>query len=304
MPRSGADARDRLERAALELYGERGYDQTTAADIAARAGLTARTFFRHFADKREVLFNVESGLRDELAEAMAVVPDSEPPLAAVLQAFRSMAPGLEEGRRIAEARHRVIAQNPALRERELAKAAAMSVVVAEGLRARGVPDARASLLAEVGTAAVGHAIHAWTAEPSSDLDALLVEAFDVLGVGASATLPSAREGVRTVLARAYVDDLDAALPLYRELSGGAEPHRFGFRGVRLARVGLFLLVEGADEEIRSRIATVLVDDVDAVARVVASRGGELLDGPAPGPNGPRLVARHPDGNVVEYIQPG
>ena len=59
MPRSGAGARDRLERAALELYSERGYDQTTIADIAAEADVTQRTFFRHFTDKREVLFNLQ-----------------------------------------------------------------------------------------------------------------------------------------------------------------------------------------------------------------------------------------------------
>lgn len=181
MPRSGADARDRLERAALELYSERGYDQTTAADIAARAGLTARTFFRHFADKREVLFNIETGLQEEMAQALAAVPDDVPPLAAVLQAFRSMAPGLEEGRRLAEVRHRVIAQAPALRERELAKAAAMSVIVADALRARGVPDWRAALLAQVGTAVLGHVIHTWTADPSSDFDTLITQAFEELG---------------------------------------------------------------------------------------------------------------------------
>ncbi len=178
MPRSGAEARDRLERAALELYRERGYDQTTAADIAARAGLTARTFFRHFADKREVLFNTETGLREEMAQALAAVPEGERPLAAVLQAFRSMAPGLEESRPLAEARHRVIAQTPALQERELAKAAAMSVIVAEALRERGVPDWRATLLAHISVAALGHVIHTWTADPSSDFEALISRAFE------------------------------------------------------------------------------------------------------------------------------
>jgi len=104
-----------------------------------------------------------------------------------------------------------------------------------------------------------------------------------------------------VLARVYVDDLDSALPLYASLAGDAEPHRFDFRSVRLATVGSFLLVEGADEEIRSRSATVLVRDVDAVANAVTDAGGELIDGPAPGPNGARLIALHPDGNVLEYI---
>ena len=177
MPRSGAAARDRLERAALELYGERGYDRTTTAEIAARAGVTERTFFRHFSDKREVIFNVEVRQRETLARALAEVPDSVPAAAAVLQAFRSMAPGLEDNRSLAEARHRVIAATPALRERELAKASALAVVVTDALRARGLPGWRATLLAQVATVALGHAIHTWVADPSSDIDTLIVRAF-------------------------------------------------------------------------------------------------------------------------------
>jgi AcrR family transcriptional regulator len=177
MPRSGAEARDRLERAALELYSERGYDQTTIAEIATRAGVTQRTFFRHFGDKREVLFNVELRQQQALARALAGVPATVPPVAAVLQAFRSMAPDLENNRPLVEARHRVIAATAALRERELAKAAALSVVVADALRAHGLPDWRATLLAQVSTAALGHAIHTWVADASGDLDALIVQAF-------------------------------------------------------------------------------------------------------------------------------
>ena len=189
MPRSGAAARDRLERAALELYGERGYDRTTTAEIAARAGVTERTFFRHFPDKREVIFNVEVRQRETLARALAEVPDSVPAPAAVLQAFRSMAPGLENNRSLAEARHRVIAATPALRERELAKASALAVVVADALRARGLPGWRATLLAQVATAALGHAIHTWVADPSSDIDALIIQAFADLRDFSTVDLP-------------------------------------------------------------------------------------------------------------------
>jgi AcrR family transcriptional regulator len=177
MPRSGAEARNRLVQAALELYSERGYDQTTAADIATRAGVTARTFFRHFADKREVLFNAEVGLQQQMAHALAAVPADTPPLAAVLLAFRSMGPGLEENRQQARRRHRVIAETPALQERELAKAAAMSGVVARALRDRGASDWQATLLAQVSTAALGHVIHTWTADTSTDYDTLIVRAF-------------------------------------------------------------------------------------------------------------------------------
>lgn len=105
-----------------------------------------------------------------------------------------------------------------------------------------------------------------------------------------------------VLARVFVDDLDAALPLYRELAGGEEPRRFGFRGVELARVGHFLLLSGDTAAFRDRVATVLVRDVDVVAGAVTRTGGRLVDGPAAGPNGRRLIAAHPDGSVFEYIE--
>ena len=177
MPRSGAAARDRLERAALELYAERGYDETTSAEIAARAGVTERTFFRHFADKREVLFNVERAQQERLAHALADVPPTVEPLAAVLQAFRAMVPVLEESRPQVELRHRIIAASAALRERELTKEAALAGVVADALRARGLDDWRAALLAATATAALGHAIHTWTADPSHDLDTLIGRAF-------------------------------------------------------------------------------------------------------------------------------
>lgn len=177
VPRSGAAARNRLERAALELYAERGYDGATAAEIAARAGVTERTFFRHFVDKREVLFNVESGLQEALAKAFTDVPADVPPLAAVLRAFRSTGRMLQDDRPLAEARNRVIAATPALRERELAKAEALSAVVAHALRARGLDNRRASLLAKVGTAALGHAVQMWFADSTADIDQELVRTF-------------------------------------------------------------------------------------------------------------------------------
>ncbi|MDT0263889.1 TetR/AcrR family transcriptional regulator [Jatrophihabitans lederbergiae] len=177
MPRSGAQARDRLERAALELYTEHGYDQTTIADIAAKAGVTQRTFFRHFTDKREVLFNNEGRQQEALTQALDGVPRTLTPVAAMLQAFRSMSPSLENNRPLAEVRHQIIAVTPALRERELMKEAALSTIVADALRERGLAEWNATLLAHVGTTAWGHAIHTWAADPSSNVDALIVQAF-------------------------------------------------------------------------------------------------------------------------------
>ena len=98
MAGSRKDVRLRLQRAALELYAERGFDRTTAADIAALAGVTERTYFRHFPDKREVLFGGEAPLQAALAEAVLAAPAGLPPLPALLAAFLSVVPMFEEDR--------------------------------------------------------------------------------------------------------------------------------------------------------------------------------------------------------------
>jgi hypothetical protein len=105
-----------------------------------------------------------------------------------------------------------------------------------------------------------------------------------------------------VLARVFVDDLEAAAPIYRELAGGQEPVRFGFREVDLARVGPFLLLSGNNSAYRDRVATVLVRSLDPVLAALAAHGGQVVDDPLLGPNGRRLVARHADGSVFEYIE--
>jgi predicted enzyme related to lactoylglutathione lyase len=108
--------------------------------------------------------------------------------------------------------------------------------------------------------------------------------------------------VRGVLARVFVDDLDAAVPLYQALAGVSEVRRFEFRGVQVAWVGSFLLFSGDTDAYRDRVATLLVADMDQVVAAIEAAGGQLLEGPAPAPNGDRLIARHPDGSVFEYIQ--
>ena len=87
MPRSGADARHRLQLAALELFKKNGFETTTAAGIAAQAGVTERTFFRHFADKREVLFDGEDAFREALVEGVREAPAQLAPMAALLSSF-------------------------------------------------------------------------------------------------------------------------------------------------------------------------------------------------------------------------
>ncbi|MEU0040087.1 TetR family transcriptional regulator [Streptomyces sp. NPDC006333] len=188
MPRSGAEARRRLQQAALELYRERGFDQTTTAEIAARAGVNERTFFRHFPDKREVLFGGEADLSAALTQEVADAPDGLQPLGILLCAFRKAARILEDNRPFAEPRLAVIARTPALRERDLAKAAALTDALAEALRQRDVPARLASLAAHTGWATFHHAAQAWIDDPSQGLDAHLFAAFDDLHA-LSATVP-------------------------------------------------------------------------------------------------------------------
>lgn len=164
----------------MDLYRERGFDQTTAAEIAARAGVTERTFFRHFPDKREVLFAGEADLRAALMQAVAEAPDGLEPFEVLLCAFGKTARRLEDNRPYSEPRWQVIAATPALRERELAKHASLTNAVADALRQRGVADALAALAARTGWAAYQHAVQAWIDDPALSLTAQLDRAFDDL----------------------------------------------------------------------------------------------------------------------------
>jgi AcrR family transcriptional regulator len=172
--------RGRLQQAALELYRERGYDRTTTAEIAARAGVTERTFFRHFADKREILFEEDPRLRPALANGVAEAPDGLSPLEILLATFRSLETMFEENRPFTEPRLEVIAVTPALTERAEAKAAAMTAVLAAALQRRGVEEKLATLAARTGMAAFSHAASAWREDPSTSLGVHVERAFQVL----------------------------------------------------------------------------------------------------------------------------
>ncbi|HUA41461.1 MAG TPA: TetR family transcriptional regulator [Streptosporangiaceae bacterium] len=162
MGRWAPDARGRLERAALELYGEHGFDSTTVAEIAERAGLTERTFFRHFADKREVLFFGAAALQAFLVNEVDNAPASAGPLGVITSALDAAAAAFfEERRDFARQRQAIIAANAELQERELIKLAALSVALADALRRRGVSDPAASLAAEAGIAILRTAFGEW-----------------------------------------------------------------------------------------------------------------------------------------------
>jgi len=153
----------------MKLYAERGYEQTTVADIASAAGVTARTFFRHFADKREVLFAGSEILLQRMVEALDAAPASAGPMRAVAAALDAASEMLSHNRAYSRQRQALIEANAELRERELIKMAAIAAAVAAGLRRRGVPPGDASLAAEAGIAVFRVAWEQWMAG-EDDLD--------------------------------------------------------------------------------------------------------------------------------------
>jgi AcrR family transcriptional regulator len=165
------DSRGRLQEAALTLYAERGFDQTTAAQIAEAAGLTERTFFRHFTDKREVLFGGSHILGERIVAGVAAAPPDDSPLDAVARGLEAAAAMLGDGRRdLARKRHAVIAANPELREREFTKLADYSAAVSEVLRQRGVLEPQASLAAASGMTVLRLALERWATDPDDGPD--------------------------------------------------------------------------------------------------------------------------------------
>ena len=166
MGRWQPDARARLQAAALALYGERGYEETTVAEIAERAGLTKRTFFRYFADKREVLFWGSELLEQQMVAAIEAAPASASVLGMIGAALDAAAARFEEVREFARPRHRIIASSPELRERELIKAASLAAAMAGALRKRGFGDTAAALAAHMGLTIMHVAFEQWVEDPS------------------------------------------------------------------------------------------------------------------------------------------
>jgi AcrR family transcriptional regulator len=176
MGRWEPNAPGRLVQAAMDLYGERGFDQTTVAEIAERAGLTERTFFRHFADKREVLFWGAGLLQDVLVNAVDEAPASKPAIDAVGVALEAAAAALQERPDFARRRQAIIAANTELQERELIKMATLSAALADALGRRGVQEPAASLTAEVGIAVFKVAFERWIADTDAQSFAQVIRA--------------------------------------------------------------------------------------------------------------------------------
>ena len=161
MSRWQPGAEDRLKNAALELFTELGFAETTVPQIAARAGLTTRTFFRHFADKREVLFDGDE-IPEFARDVMAQAPLSLEPWAVIIGGLRTTAEARFEGRREVIRRWRtIIRTDDGLYERDLHKRARICTVIREGFLDRGLDATSAALIAETATTVLFVALERW-----------------------------------------------------------------------------------------------------------------------------------------------
>jgi len=181
MPRSGKEARARLEAAALELFLERGFDAVTTAEIAARAGVTERTYFRHFPDKREVLFDGERRLTEWVTEALASVPLDMPPWPAMRRTVDLIVPHLEANREAGDRLATIAAATPALQERAAAKEARLIALITDLLATRGASADEAALVARTTWGVLALAIRAWRTAPNTPLQSHVDRGFTLLG---------------------------------------------------------------------------------------------------------------------------
>ncbi|SEF37435.1 DNA-binding transcriptional regulator, AcrR family [Amycolatopsis pretoriensis] len=182
---------ERLQKVALELFATRGYEQTTAAEIAQAVGLTERTFFRHFSDKREVLFQGQELLVQAFLDGIEAAPEDASPFEVVACALRSAATFFPDERRPhSRTRQSVIDRNPALQEREHHKLTTLATTVATALRARGVDDVAATLAAESGATVFGIAFTRWLREERSLADIAAEVLAELLTLAARALRPA------------------------------------------------------------------------------------------------------------------
>jgi AcrR family transcriptional regulator len=163
MARWEPDARGRLEKAAMELFRERGYVQTTVEEIALHAGLTERTFFRYFADKREVLFSGSKELQKAIIVRIESAPSEVSSLDVVVGALEAAGAELQDRRDLnfVRARYALVTKHAEIQERELIKLASLAAAVTKALHARGVAEPAASLAAEAGIAVFKIGFERW-----------------------------------------------------------------------------------------------------------------------------------------------
>lgn len=164
MPRWEPGVRERLVVAAVDLFTEQGYDQTTVAQIANRAGVTKSTFFRYFPDKRELLVAGQETLSRLLAEGIAEAPVGATPLEAVAAGLRRASGEMTAfNRELGPRLKAAVAASAELQERDALKSVGLAVAMADALKARGVPEATALVAAELGVLAFKRGYAEWTA---------------------------------------------------------------------------------------------------------------------------------------------
>jgi AcrR family transcriptional regulator len=162
------DARGRLERAAFELFAERGFAATTVPEITARAGLTTRTFFRYFADKREVFFAGDE-IPDLARHLLASAPPGLDPVTLLEQGLRQVAAARFDGRREEiRVRRDLVVADGSLRERDAQKRDDLVAVIRPGLEARGVDPVEAALLAQLTVVVLQVALETWLDHPTEE----------------------------------------------------------------------------------------------------------------------------------------
>lgn len=162
MPRWDPDAANRLAAAALDLFTEHGYEHTTVAQIAERAGLTKSTFFRYYKDKREALFSTNA-MNDTLTEGITTAPESATPLHAVAHALDLVGARLfpPSRRHFSLQRQAVINAHSELREREALKEIDLAAAMKAALQRRGISELRARVAAELGSLALTMTYERW-----------------------------------------------------------------------------------------------------------------------------------------------
>lgn len=192
MGRWAPDARGRLQRAAMELFIERGYDDVAVADIVERAGLGRRSFYNHFVDKREVAFAAADDFQAAVLAALAEADLAPGPLNAVIDAYaRAAEDAIAPFPQLVQARKRLLDSSQELRERDLVKTAALNAAVAAALEERGLSARAAGFAAQAGVMAFTAGVEDWAREPER---------------GLTACIRAARQSLRAVL------DADPAVP--------------------------------------------------------------------------------------------
>lgn len=194
MARWEPNAAQRLQQAAMALFVERGYAEVTVAEIADHAGLTKRSFFNHFADKREVLFVGATLFEASVMQQLAAAGDELDPLDAAVGALTRSGVELAQYSEFAQARRELIASSAELQERELIKMASLAAAISEALGRRGVSARTATLTAQAAITVFTTAYSDWVDDPTADLDTLMQRALADLrqAVAATAALPTAR----------------------------------------------------------------------------------------------------------------